>query len=91
MQLVGQNTANFVNTTCCLLSYTAMSLSWLPSGVTVMYTLSTGAQVAATVHAAFECGQLAAIKGSRAFNWGVGGSTGIWEKGSIDRTINQLL
>ena len=62
MQLAGQKAANSVYTTCFLLSCTAVSLSWLPSGATVMHTLSTGAQVASTVHAASECGQFVAIK-----------------------------
>ena len=37
------------------------------------------------------CGRLG--RGSRAFNWGGGktGGGGVWEKGPIDRTINQLL
>ena len=42
-----------------LLSCTAMSLSWLPSGVTTMHTSSICVQVAATVHA---CGRFVAIK-----------------------------
>ena len=48
--------------TFCLLSCTAMSLAWLPSGVTVAYTRSTDAQVAATVCTASKCRQFVAIK-----------------------------
>ena len=62
MQLVGQKAANSVYTSFCLFSCTAMSLPQLLSGVTVMYTNSTGAQVAAIVHAASERGQFVAIK-----------------------------
>ena len=46
MQLVGQRAAISMYTTFCLLSWTAVFLSSLRSGVTVMYTCSTGAQVA---------------------------------------------
>ena len=62
MQLVGQKATNCVYTTFCLLSCIAVSLSWPPSGVTVTYTCCTGAQVAATVQAASECGQFVVIK-----------------------------
>ena len=62
MQLVEQKAINCVCTTFCLLSWTAISLSWLPSGVTVMYTRSTGAQVAATVKVVSGCGKFVAIK-----------------------------
>ena len=62
MQLVGQKATKWCAHKFCLLSCTATSLSWLPSGVTVIYKYSTGAQVAATVQAASECGQFMAIK-----------------------------
>ena len=56
MPLLGQKGTNCVLTSFCLFSHIAMSLSWLPSGVTITYTHSTGAPVAATVEAPSECG-----------------------------------
>ena len=62
MQLLGQKATNCLHTTFISFSRTAMSLSWLPSGVTVTYTHSTCAPIAATVEALSECGQSMAIK-----------------------------
>ena len=53
---------NCLYMTFCLSSFIAMSLLWLPSGVAVTHTRSTGAQVGATVQTAPECGQFAASK-----------------------------
>ena len=61
MQLVGRKATNCAHTTFCLLSCTPMSLSWPPRGMTVAYTSSAGAQVAAIVQAASECGLLVAF------------------------------
>ena len=43
MPLLGQKATNCLHTAFISFSHTAMSLSWLPSGVTVTYTRSTGA------------------------------------------------
>ena len=48
MPLLGHKATNCLPTSFILFSHTAMSLSWLPSYVTVTYTRS-GAPVAATV------------------------------------------
>ena len=48
MPLLGQKATNCLPTSLSLFSHIAMSLSRLPSGVTVTYTRSTGAPVAAT-------------------------------------------
>ena len=62
MPLLGQKAINSLPTSFISFSHTAMSLSWLPSGVIVTYTCSTGTLVAATVEAPSECGQFVAIK-----------------------------
>ena len=62
MPLLGQKATNCLPTSLISFSHRAMSLSWLPSGVTVTYTRSTSTPVAATVEAPSECGQFVEIK-----------------------------
>ena len=62
MPLSGQKATNCLPTSFISFSHTTMSLSWLPGGVTTMYTYSTGTPVAANLEAPSECRQFVAIK-----------------------------
>ena len=53
------------HTALCPLTVSSMSLSWLPTGITVSQIRSNGDRVPATVISTSECGQYVSIKQSR--------------------------